>query len=256
MLAASLGVLPADRAGRALDFVRDRLWTIRGPRAGLGALPALIGPFLTAEEADARFAAGRDREAFDLLWRVWGYMNVQDKLLAGVAEPASTSTWEHINLDGSPYRAEDSSLAHAWSAGATRVLSERVLGIRPESAGYRSFRVEPHLGALAWAEGRVPTPRGPIAVNWTRTPQAFSLVLDVPPDSSATVAIPIPTPGPTVRVSDHGVLVWDGQAYVPASGVSGAVARGDRVDLLGVAPGRHEFGYRRIPPKPTGKDRK
>jgi hypothetical protein len=39
------------------------------------------------------------------------------------------------------------------------------LGVTPAEPGYAVARIAPRLGALAWAEGRVPTPHGPISVR-------------------------------------------------------------------------------------------
>jgi hypothetical protein len=41
------------------------------------------------------------------------------------------------------------------------------LGVTPAEPGYTVARVAPRLGRLAWAEGRVPTPHGLIAVRAT-----------------------------------------------------------------------------------------
>lgn len=47
-------------------------------------------------------------------------------------------------------------------------LSDYVLGVRPTSSGYRTWTFEPRLGNLAFAEGRVPTPKGVIEARWER----------------------------------------------------------------------------------------
>ena len=52
------------------------------------------------------------------------------------------------------------SLCHGWSSGPTSWLTERVLGIRPTSGGFKTADIAPDLGDLSWAEGDVPTPRG------------------------------------------------------------------------------------------------
>ena len=59
--------------------------------------------------------------------------------------------------------------SHAWSAHPNYGLLATVLGVRPAEPGFRSVRIEPHLGPLARAEGRVPHPRGDIEVRLTRS---------------------------------------------------------------------------------------
>jgi hypothetical protein len=59
--------------------------------------------------------------------------------------------------------------SHAWSAHPNYGLLATVLGVRPGESGFRSVHIAPHLGPLQRAEGRVPHPRGEIAVRLVRT---------------------------------------------------------------------------------------
>jgi len=65
-----------------------------------------------------------------------------------------------------------------------------VLGVRPRTPGWSEVDVRPSGGALAWCEGRVPTPRGPIDVRWDRAP-SFRIHISLPAGIAAHVAIPI-----------------------------------------------------------------
>ena len=38
-------------------------------------------------------------------------------------------------------------------------------------AGCRKIRIVPNLGDLEWAEGSVPTPRGPVVIRIEKTPE-------------------------------------------------------------------------------------
>ncbi|HEV8365991.1 MAG TPA: alpha-L-rhamnosidase C-terminal domain-containing protein, partial [Gemmatimonadaceae bacterium] len=58
--------------------------------------------------------------------------------------------------------------SHAWSAHPNYGLLATVLGVRPNAPGFRTVLIEPHLGPLIRAEGRVPHPRGDIDVSLTR----------------------------------------------------------------------------------------
>lgn len=57
------------------------------------------------------------------------------------------------------------SLCHGWSSGPAAWTTAHILGVTPAEPGYKSFRFEPFLGDLDWAEGDVPTPYGPIHVR-------------------------------------------------------------------------------------------
>ena len=58
--------------------------------------------------------------------------------------------------------------SHAWSAHPNYGLLATVLGVRPSGPGFKSVRIEPHLGPLQRTEGRVPHPLGPITMRLTR----------------------------------------------------------------------------------------
>jgi Bacterial alpha-L-rhamnosidase C-terminal domain/Cytochrome c len=96
----------------------------------------------------------------------------------------SGGVWEALAPDGSPATRESAggtfaSLAHGWASGPTSALSKYVLGVRPVQPGYKTWLIEPQPGDLSWAEGRVPTPYGPIAVRWQKTPRGLRLEINV-----------------------------------------------------------------------------
>jgi alpha-L-rhamnosidase len=54
---------------------------------------------------------------------------------------------------------------HAWGAHPVFHLYATLLGVRPVEPGMRAVRIEPQLGPLAWAEGTLRTPHGPLTVR-------------------------------------------------------------------------------------------
>jgi hypothetical protein len=60
------------------------------------------------------------------------------------------------------------SLCHGWASGPTAFLSQEVLGVKALEPGCKRVRVIPQLGNLKWAEGKYPTPLGPIHVRHER----------------------------------------------------------------------------------------
>ena len=83
----------------------------------------------------------------------WGRM-----LLAG-----ATSFWE---IPEGPRGG--SSLCHGWSAVPVYFYQAYLLGVRPTAPGFAEFAVDPVTSAAPSAEGRVPTPHGPIELKWER----------------------------------------------------------------------------------------
>jgi len=61
-----------------------------------------------------------------------------------------------------------SSLCHGWSAIPVYFYQAYLLGVQPLAPGFAEFAVDPVVSAAPWAEGVVPTPRGPIHLRWER----------------------------------------------------------------------------------------
>jgi hypothetical protein len=87
----------------------------------------------------------------------------------GMLNLGATSFWEEY--DPSKKGAEHyamygrefgKSLCHAWGASPIYLLGKYYLGVKPTSAGYATYSIEPNLGGLNWMQGAVPTPNGNI----------------------------------------------------------------------------------------------
>ncbi|MBI5914705.1 MAG: alpha-L-rhamnosidase N-terminal domain-containing protein [Bacteroidetes bacterium] len=70
---------------------------------------------------------------------------------------------------------------HAWSASPNFELLSTVLGIRPGSPGFGSVRIEPNMGNLGFAEGKMPHPKGKISVRIERNEAGVKAVVSLPP---------------------------------------------------------------------------
>jgi len=75
---------------------------------------------------------------------------------------------------------ETRSDCHAWSASPLYELLATVCGIEPGGPGFRSVRIEPHLGRLREVKGVVPHPAGPIEVEITRTNSRLRAAVALP----------------------------------------------------------------------------
>jgi len=58
---------------------------------------------------------------------------------------------------------------HAWSSSPNYELLATVCGIEPATAGFKTVRIEPHLGNLNWVEGSIPHEKGIIKVKFSKT---------------------------------------------------------------------------------------
>jgi alpha-L-rhamnosidase len=117
------------------------------------------------------------------------------------------------------------SLCHAWSSAPTYDLSRYVLGVYPTAPGYARIGVEPRPGALAYASGVVPTPRGDLPIRWDKDKNGkkFSLSITLPENAPAEIWLPI-----SDIAEPH--LFVNGSAALP----SGARALGVRGGRIGV----------------------
>jgi hypothetical protein len=140
------------------------------------------------------------------------------------------SSWKE-NWDWGDY-------SHAWSSTPTYQLSTRVLGVTPAAPGFAVAAVRPLVCDLAWARGRVPTPRGPVSVSWRGGERDFDLEVEVPPGSTGRVSVPgLGLSRPVVR--ENGQTVWPPGAR-PQGRVLAAGPDGDGVAFT-VPAGAYRF---------------
>ncbi|MFC0552638.1 alpha-L-rhamnosidase C-terminal domain-containing protein [Planotetraspora thailandica] len=206
MNAIRLGVAPTDKVQSILTYFKDR-WQAHGSEISQPS-PSMadpgghtIEPLNNTWEMMARFHSDDAAGALDLLRRMWGVQ----------VDPNSgfyTGTfWEFVNSEGLPTRGFDS-LAHAWGAGPTQLLTESVLGATSVDPGYATWQVKPQPSDLGWAQGQVPTASGPLTVKWAQNTGAGKFHMEVvspagtggevwvPLASATSVSVPL-TPGAT-----------------------------------------------------------
>jgi hypothetical protein len=212
MNAIRLGVAPPDRVQSILSYFRSR-WQTHGSPISQPA-PSMADPYgHTMEplnntwEVMARFQSGDTAGAIDLLRRFWGIQ----------VDPNSgyyTGTfWEFVNSNGLPSRGFDS-LAHAWGAGPTQVITEHVLGATAVGPGYSTWQVKPQAGNLTWAQGQVPTAAGALVVRWARdTTGQFHLQVTAPGGTSGDVWVPL------ASTSATSTAITSGATFVGRNGL-------------------------------------
>ena len=210
-------VAPRRQVPGILRRLAETLATPIGPKQSTAA-DAHIGPYTAGYELLARFSVGDTAGALDIIRRVWREMDRGDGYDTGTC-------WEYVALDGTPGLGTGTSLCHPWSTMPTPALSKYVLGVRPLAPGYRRWLVEPQPGDLRHAAGRLPTPHGPIKVEWERSRGRFDLHVSAPRRTRGTVGLPaagdrVSVNGRTVatRAADRGL---PGYRYVDVAGSGG-----------------------------------
>jgi hypothetical protein len=74
--------------------------------------------------------------------------------------------------------------SHAWSAHPNYDLLTIVAGIRPQSAGFKTILIEPHLGSLNHVSAEMQTPKGMVEVEYRRATGAIQAVITLPKGQS------------------------------------------------------------------------
>ncbi|MCX5085681.1 alpha-L-rhamnosidase [Streptomyces sp. NBC_00401] len=110
----------------------------------------------------------------------------------GMLDRGATTIWEE--WDGVDDNGEANASLNHYSKGAViHFLHTHTLGLRQAegSVAWERFVVAPvpHL-SVGWARGTFDSPRGTIGVEWRVHDGELSLVVDVPPTSTATVVLP------------------------------------------------------------------
>ncbi|HEX2851722.1 MAG TPA: alpha-L-rhamnosidase C-terminal domain-containing protein [Opitutaceae bacterium] len=107
------------------------------------------------------------------------------------------------------------------------------LGVDPAAPGFKHVLIRPRpVGDMAWAEASHQSPYGEIKVRWERKGKNFVLKVTVPPNSTATVWLP---------VHDVNGVVESRKPAERAPGVR-FVRRGDGEAVYAVEPGSYVFG--------------
>ncbi|WP_392668334.1 alpha-L-rhamnosidase C-terminal domain-containing protein [Streptomyces sp. LN785] len=198
-IAVTSGVADAERAASALAHL-DRTTKLRYGNAFMdndtifGGASQRVYAFTSYPELVARFETGLADSAIDQIKRTYGWMDSH--------EPGITQ-WEGIGPNGSLYEGAYTSMAHGWSTGVLPALTHQLLGAKPTSPGYATWDVRPHPGSVRWAQGQLPTPHGPLGVEWVREDAVFELTVRAPRGTRGAVALPTDGHRVTVRSGDR-----------------------------------------------------
>jgi alpha-L-rhamnosidase len=109
-----------------------------------------------------------------------------DRSWKHMVDSGTTITWEAWDQRYKP----NLDWTHAWGAAPANLLPRFVLGVQPLAPGWKRILLRPEPGSLQSCSGKVPTPRGPVLVNWSRG-NSFRLAFALP--GKIPVRIELPT---------------------------------------------------------------
>jgi alpha-L-rhamnosidase len=141
-----------------------------------------------------------------------------DRSWRHMVESGTTITWEAWDQRYKP----NQDWNHAWGAAPANLLPRFVLGVQPLAPGWKRALIQPHPGSLEQADGKVPTPLGPISIEWKNS-NGFELSLILPPRMSAQVEIPARENVTHITVNGKSVHVKrDGQWWILEKDLTGS----------------------------------
>ncbi len=157
------------------------------------------------------FENGADVQALKLITapndRSWKHM----------LESGTTITWEAWDQRYKP----NQDWNHAWGAAPANLLPRFVLGAQPLSPGWKRAVIRPHPGGLTAANGKIPTPRGPVLVDW-KNGASFMISIKLPAGMTAKVELPATTGSTGVSINGKPAAVRrDGSWWILEKDVSG-----------------------------------
>ncbi len=159
------------------------------------------------------FTNGEAKRALELITapgdRSWRHM----------LESGATITWEAWDLKYKP----NQDWNHAWGAAPANLLPRFVLGVEAAEPGWKVARIRPHTGTLTHANGKVPTPLGPVTVDW-KNGTGFEMNILIPEGMTARLELPVPPDSKGVAINGKPVPAKrTGSRWIVEQNVSGAV---------------------------------
>ena len=236
----ALGVVPKANRQRVLRTLIDDILVKRGGHLRTGNLgtTCIMDALTSLGGGEALFQAAASTD-----YPGWGYM---------VSRGATTiwESWGGVREGFVGYNTSEDSMV--MFVTIERFFYNDILGIQgPKyygvddfAPGFRAFSIEPcPVGDLTWAKGHIKTVRGPVAVDWRRTGDSFSLKVAVPVGATARVGIPKLGLG-GVTVFEGTTTIWsEGKPGDSVEGIDGINEDADRVHLE-VGSGEYRFVLR------------
>jgi alpha-L-rhamnosidase len=181
-LALQFGLLPrADqrrRAGERLaELVRESGYHVS---TGFVGTPLICDALCSVGEYDAAYQLLMQRECPSWLYPVtMGATTIWER-------------WDSLRPDGSVNPGEMTSFNHYALGAIADWLHRTVAGLAPAEPGYRRLDIRPRPGGgLTYARARHRTPYGLAESGWKIDGERIEVVATVPPNTSASVTLPL-----------------------------------------------------------------
>lgn len=142
MFMLAFGLVPSDRKGRTVEFVKSR-----GMACSVYGAQHLL---------DALYLNGEAEYALELMTAT------HDRSWWNMIQAGSTMTLEAWDIK---YK-QNLDWNHAWGAAPANIIPRYVAGVRPVEPGFTRTVIQPQPGTLRSFDAKVPTPLGPVTVKY------------------------------------------------------------------------------------------
>ena len=160
MLPLAFGLVPENHQSTVVNFLESRgmACSVYGAQYLLEAL---------YQAGDAQYALEVLRSRNDRSW--WNML-----------QNGSTITWEAWDMKYKP----NADWNHAWGTAPANIIARHLWGIRPQSPGFDTIRIEPQPGDLMESQIKIPTLHGPIQASFARQGTGKTYVLSLPANTN------------------------------------------------------------------------
>jgi hypothetical protein len=182
------GLVPATNQAAVLGYIHSRIAADNGMPCAVYGAQYLLEALFQAGDADTALGLMTTNSA-------QSWMN-----MINLGSTLTTEAWNFADKSNEDWN-------HPWGSAPGNLIPRYVLGLRPITAGYDQVLIQPQLGqTLSWAQGVVPTIRGPVFIQAGNAPGQFQLLVNIPGNVTATVMLPaLGTTNPTALV-DGGIV--------------------------------------------------
>ncbi|MBQ7993732.1 MAG: hypothetical protein IJ252_11960 [Solobacterium sp.] len=129
------------------------------------AVPAITTPYFKFYELDVLGSLGYYDKVMENIMSYWG----------GMVDMGAVTFWEEYDprkkedeqyeMYGDPY---GKSLCHGWAASPIYLIARYFIGLKPVSAGYQTYTVEPHLQCMPDFKAELPVRDGYVEIKWEK----------------------------------------------------------------------------------------
>ena len=165
MMPLAFGLVPAQHIASVVNFIKKR-----------GLACSVYGAQYLLESL---YQADEDQYALNIM------RNTSDRGWWHMSQLGSTMTLEAWDLKYKP----NADWNHAWGTAPANIIARYMWGIRPETPGFETVRIEPKMSDLTTSLIELPTLRGTVKASFARHQNGKTYVISIPPNTQGLFVV-------------------------------------------------------------------